>query len=264
MARKPNEKESKIISTDAHYLRQYLLSINRIFPSGVQVLVKDQNTLGQACGEAKSGGPIILSEDLFNNDIKRADVFYHEMGHRLFGRKRDAEQAKKILGLLTSVVKSYPDNFSIENPYYGWGIAALEEYLVETFSHKVCASRGIEFETRGPLKHPGVCADYEFYAKFRSNYGIFEEHCRRLVTKLFGSDDEAISQAFDGEFFTRFLEVEDKVSMMQILENLGRIHIAMRSYSNYAHEEYNPQEIQSLLEETMEMIDTLKLGRHRT
>ena len=103
--------------------------------------------------------------------------------------------------------------------------------------------------------------DYKYNSTFKSNYGIFESQCDTIVAKVFGSINNTIRMALNEEYFSSFFHTQDKITIMKILGNLGQIYGAIQKYHGHertgVEDEFNPNNIKTLLEETTKMSNDL-------
>lgn len=264
------EREVEIINSDIIPFEKFLIQ-NGLYSSVVEQKytrikfgIESKQVLKRANGITNKDGSIAISDFVFYNDNEqRARTIYHEIGHAIFGISILPEDAST--SLVQEVVNIQNENkseFSLDTIVYLRGLNCLEEYLAEKFEQTVSYyAKGINVPPRVNLSTPGICGDYKYFSTFKSNYGIFESQCDTIITKIFGSINNAIRAAFNDEYFSSFFHTQDKITIMKILGNLGQIYGAIQKYHGYERTgvegEFDPKEIKKLLEETTKMANNL-------
>ncbi len=234
--------------------------------SGVRIMSETKENLKGANGKTlvKDGERyVILSEDIINDEIQRTRILYHELGHYLLGLKNSSPQTiRKINEQIVYTRRENLDVLQEEALVYLEGLKLIEEYLVEKFSIGMTQNiKDIIMPKYKGVQVPKISGNYTFETTFANKYGIFETLCDKLVTKAYGNLGNTIKAGLDEKIFIGLFEKYDKVELMKILGNLGKIKNAIYSYAGYesSREGYTPEEVHKLLNETNEMIDNIQL-----
>ena len=267
--RKLNQNEIKNIEEDMkgflEYMRGKGWSTTKI--DGVKLLVgKNMRGGGGKTFEENGQQFNVLREDIINNDEKRARVLYHELGHILLGiRNNNKQSIDKIKEL---IVYTREDNSKVlqeESIVYLDGLKLIEEYLVEKFSIGMLQiTKGVQPQVK-EYTAPIIFGDYKFKSTFGSLYGVFETLCDKLILKAYGNIGNAIKTGLDNGLYTGLFEKYDKVELMKILGNFGKIKNAIYSFAGYGRDkeqytrQYTPEEVKKLIEDTEVMIDKIQV-----
>lgn len=264
-----NQNEIENIEKDMkgflEYMRGKGWSTTKI--DGVKFLVgKNMKGGGGKTFEENGQQFIVLREDIISNDKKRARVLYHELGHILLGiRNSNKQTIDKIKEL---IVYTREDNSKVlqeESIVYKDGLKLIEEYLVEKFSIGMLQiTKGVQPQVK-EYTASEIFGDYKFKSTFGSLYGVFETLCDKLILKAYGYIGNAIKAGLDNRLYTGLFEKYDKVELMKILGNLGKIKNAIYSFAGYGRDKeqytrpYTPEEVKKLIEDTEVMIDKIQV-----
>lgn len=262
-------QEASILNSDIIPFEKFLMQ-NGLYSSTVEQKYKQikfgiesQQVLKGANGITNSDGSIAISDKVFPNNDLRTRTLYHELGHSLFGvRKLPSDKYDYLLAEIVNTQANNKELLPLEPVVYFRGLNCLEEYLSEKFEQTVCYyAKGINVPPKVSLSTPGICGDYKYNSTFKSNYGIFESQCDIIVAKVFRSINNAIRLALNEEYFSSFFQTQDKITIMKILGNLGQIYGAIQKYHGYerigVEDEFDPNNIKSLLEKTTKMANDL-------
>ena len=253
----PLEEFFKINGLESEqYLKKYNANLTIIAESGN--VLKGANGITRKNGEQITIG---LHEGIFENEHLRPRTLYHELGHALMGiTYTSPKKQDEILSKIANTKKANENTLNEDVTVYLEGLRLLEEYLVEKFSFCMLenAKRMPIPQKRYGLSNPSISGNYTYDATFDTNYAIFESLGDKLVTKTFGSSNNAIREGLSENFFTSFFEKYNGVEFMKILGNLGHIKLAIYARAGQNNYVYNPNEIHQRLVETNSMIDTIQ------
>ncbi len=271
-----NDKEVKLFQSDLYPLRifleqngLYLPNIKNIFEATTFQIESKQELKG-ARGITYEDNKIGILDELVLDNYQRARTIYHELTHVMFKNDRYTDEN---LNNIIQLKNNNPAELPLGLEVYAQGLRCLEEYLAETFSLMACTyAKRINTPKKVSLLTPGICGKYAYQSNFGSNYGIFQTTCEKIIERLFGSNENAVKAAFNGQYYSSFFATNDNVEMMKLLGNLGQIYGAIQTYAGYERpciSEYSPSNIEQLLYETnlktnsiSRQVQTQNIGRN--
>lgn len=230
---------------------------------GISIVAEEDSILkgtnGDTYLEGGKGGKrfIRLKNSILKDERKRARTLYHELGHGILGLT-SSTNANSVLESIVLTKKQNAQELKEDNDVYLDGLKLLEEYLVEKFSIVMMQNaKGIPEPQKRRCQHPKISGNYIYYATFDTNYGIFESLCDKFVGKTYGNLANSIKSGLSEKFFTGFFEKYNNVELMKILGNLGHLKRAIYAYAGQNQNQYDPEQIHVILEETDMLVDNI-------